>query len=244
MKKKACASLTLLAALFFIGAQSSSQQFKTVESGVVGLDLSGYDGKIKEAVAKASEPGAGEREKLAAASALKERADYFYGAGRPPLYKFALGDYRNVLRFQPDNSEAKERVDTIVSIYESMRRPVPQNGNAESDGRYLVEVFKTVPKQMDFETDKSYSDRETGLSGGAAFVYEFSAPAGKRLSVDIQSRGGDAAFDLMPEGAGNAPALVSGKKNKSYALPIAGKYLIRVYVKSGEADYEMKATLE
>jgi hypothetical protein len=246
MKNRACATLTLFAVLPFIGAQSASQQFKTVESGVVGLDLSRYDEKIKDAVAKASQPGAGAREKLAAASALMKRASYFYSAGRPPLYKFALGDFRNVLRFQPDNAEAKEHADEIISIYQSLGRPVPENGNAEADGRYLVEVFKTTPKQITFETDNPYLDANgSGLSDGTAYVYEFAATAGKSLSVDITSSNNSAVFDLILEGADNSPVLVSGAKSKHHVPLLAGKYLIRVYVKLGKTDYEeVKAVLQ
>ncbi|MDQ1559137.1 MAG: hypothetical protein QOD32_2197, partial [Pyrinomonadaceae bacterium] len=68
-------------------------------------------------------------DKLAAAAALVERGNVYRDAGQPALYKFALGDYRRALRYQPDNAEAREKMDEIVSIYTSLGRPVPENGN-------------------------------------------------------------------------------------------------------------------
>jgi hypothetical protein len=64
-----------------------------------------------------------------AAAAYMERADIFMNAGRPMLYKFALRDYRRTLRYQPDNEQARQSVKTIVDIYTSMGRPVPELGN-------------------------------------------------------------------------------------------------------------------
>jgi len=218
-------------------AQAATEGFTTVE--VEGWDFSSFDVKIKEAVSKAEAPGAGERERLAAASALAARADFFWTAGRPPFYKYALGDYRNVLRFQPDNAEARERVETIVGIYESMRRPVPPNGEAKSGGRYLVEIFKTVPKRIAFEPGQPY-DEGGSVSGGVAYVYEFQARARQRLSVQLKSD--DAVFDLRAAGADDT--LVNGAKSKDFVLPSADEYLIRVYSRKGEASYELKAELK
>jgi hypothetical protein len=230
------ASPTAASPLF---AQAATQEFTTVE--VEGWDFSSFDVKIKEAVSRAEAPGAGERERLAAASALAARADFFWTAGMPPFYKYALGDYRHVLRFQPDNAEARERVDTIVGIYESMSRPVPPNGEAKSGGRYLVEIFKTVPKRIAFETGKPY-DEGGRVSGVVAYVYEFQVRARQRLSVRLKSD--DAVFDLRAAGAGDAPPLVNGAKSRDFVLPSAGEYMIRVYSRKGEAGYELKAELK
>jgi hypothetical protein len=86
------------------------------------------DAKIEKAVAKANAKGATATDKKAAADAYKDRANYYWGAGNVQLYKFALGDYRRVLRYDPDNEEAKERIDYLISIYHSLNRPVPDNG--------------------------------------------------------------------------------------------------------------------
>lgn len=92
-----------------------------------GMDTATLDAKIEKAEAKAK--GGAQADKLAAAAALVERGNVYRDAGQPVLYKFALGDYRRALRYQPDNAEAREKMNEIVSIYQSMGRPVPENGN-------------------------------------------------------------------------------------------------------------------
>ena len=87
------------------------------------------DAKIEKAESRAKASGASEADKLAAAAAYVERANVYRDAGQPVLYKFALGDYRRALRYQPSNEEARAKMDEIVGIYNSMGRPVPTNGN-------------------------------------------------------------------------------------------------------------------
>jgi uncharacterized small protein (DUF1192 family) len=89
------------------------------------LDTSELDARIRKAAEKAKASGASAADKKAAAEAYLARGNEFYSAGKPQLYKYALADFREVLKYDPDNSEAKEKVDTIVSIYQSMGRPVP-----------------------------------------------------------------------------------------------------------------------
>jgi hypothetical protein len=91
-----------------------------------GIDTAVLDAKIEKAEAKAKTGTPAD--KLAAAAALVERGNVYRDAGQPSLYKFALGDYRRALRYQPDNTEAREKMNEIVSIYQSMGRPVPENG--------------------------------------------------------------------------------------------------------------------
>ena len=62
-------------------------------------------------------------------AAYVERANVYYNAGQPRLYKFALGDFRRALRYDPENADAKEKMEMLVSIYKSMGRPIPNNGN-------------------------------------------------------------------------------------------------------------------
>lgn len=94
-----------------------------------GIDTAALDKKIESVEAKAKAAGATQADKLAAASAYVQRANVYRDAGQPMLYKFALGDYRRALRYQPDNEEARAKMDEIVSIYKSMNKPVPENGN-------------------------------------------------------------------------------------------------------------------
>lgn len=92
-----------------------------------GIDTAALDTKIERAEAKAK--SGLQADKLAAAAALVERGNVYRDAGQPALYRFALGDYRRALRYQPDNTEAREKMNEIVGIYQSMGRPVPENGN-------------------------------------------------------------------------------------------------------------------
>jgi hypothetical protein len=92
------------------------------------IDTTAYDARIKQAETKAKTSSATEADKRAAAAAYLERANLYYTAQQPSLYKFALGDFRTVLKYDPSNEEARAKMEQIVSIYQSMGRPVPTNG--------------------------------------------------------------------------------------------------------------------
>jgi hypothetical protein len=104
------------------GAQSPGRTSASV-------DTSALDQKIEQAEMKAKAPNAAQTEKRAAAAAYLERANVFYNAGNPSLYKFALRDFRIALRYDPQNEEARAKHDQIVQIYQSLGRPVPELGN-------------------------------------------------------------------------------------------------------------------
>lgn len=110
-------------------SNSSSTTANSSASEQTGIDTAALDAKIEKAEAKAKAKNATQADKLAAAAAYMERADVFMNAGKPSLYKYALRDYRRTLRYQPDNKQAQESANTIVSIYQSMGRPVPELGN-------------------------------------------------------------------------------------------------------------------
>ena len=89
-------------------------------------DTAELDARIKKAAERAKAPGASAADKKAAADAYLARANVYWSAGQPRLYKYALADFRQVLRYDPDNDEARQKIDTIVGIYQSMGRPVPE----------------------------------------------------------------------------------------------------------------------
>jgi len=89
-------------------------------------DTAELDARIKKAAEKAKAPGATAADKKAAADAYLARANVYWSAGQPRLYKYALADLRQVLKYDPDNAEAQQKIDTIVGIYQSMGRPVPE----------------------------------------------------------------------------------------------------------------------
>ena len=86
------------------------------------------DEKIEKAEAKARAAGASAADKQAAAAAHMARGNYYYNAQDTRLYRYALGDFRRALRYEPGNAEAKEKIEMIESIYRSLGRPVPNNG--------------------------------------------------------------------------------------------------------------------
>ncbi|MCA1593987.1 MAG: hypothetical protein LC754_15310 [Acidobacteria bacterium] len=87
------------------------------------------DAKVEKTTAKATTPAASIADKKAAAAAYLARGNFYYTAGDPRLYRYALGDFRRALRYQPDNEEAKSKVKQIEDIYTySVHRPIPTNG--------------------------------------------------------------------------------------------------------------------
>ncbi len=97
--------------------------------GASGTDTAALDAKIEQAEAKAKAAGASKTDKQAAAAAYLERANVFYTASNPSLYKFALRDFRRTLKYDPANEVARDRKQQIEEIYKSMGRPVPELGN-------------------------------------------------------------------------------------------------------------------
>jgi tetratricopeptide (TPR) repeat protein len=89
-------------------------------------DTAEQDARIKKAAEKAKAPNASAADKKAAAEAYLARGNVYYNAGQPRLYKYALADFRQVLKYDPENEEAKGKVNTIESIYKQMGRPIPE----------------------------------------------------------------------------------------------------------------------
>ena len=90
------------------------------------VDTAELDARIKKAAEKAKASGASAADKKAAADAYLERANVYWSAGQPRLYKYALADFRQVLKYDPDNDEARQKIDTIEGIYQNMGRPIPE----------------------------------------------------------------------------------------------------------------------
>jgi hypothetical protein len=111
------------------GADSAPSASSSPANEATGMDTSAQDARIAQAEARAKAKNATQADKLAAAAAYMERADIFMQAGRPTLYKYALRDYRRTLRYQPDNRQAQDSINTIVAIYKQLGRPVPELGN-------------------------------------------------------------------------------------------------------------------
>lgn len=83
----------------------------------VAFDTSTFDAEI----AKAEKSG----DKNAIAVAYLKRANELTKNGQ---YASALGDYRRTVKNDPSNGEAQQWIMQITSIYESMNRPAPKEG--------------------------------------------------------------------------------------------------------------------
>jgi hypothetical protein len=92
-------------------------------------DTAALDKKVEQAEGKAKATKATQADKQAAAAAYLERGNFYYNAGNPSFYKFALRDFRRTLRYDPNNEEARSKQQQITDIYQSMGRPVPDLGN-------------------------------------------------------------------------------------------------------------------
>jgi tetratricopeptide (TPR) repeat protein len=89
------------------------------------IDTAKFDSAIasaeKAVKAKPSDAAA----KKVAADAYLERGNALTQARQ---YASALGDYRRVLKYDPDNTEAKEWIDQIISIYGMLKKEAPKEG--------------------------------------------------------------------------------------------------------------------
>lgn len=89
------------------------------------VDTKELDARIKESAEKAKMPGAGAAERQGIADAYLERGNVYYSAGQPRLYRYALADFREALRYDPRSKEAKQKIEQIEDIYRKMGRPIP-----------------------------------------------------------------------------------------------------------------------
>lgn len=89
------------------------------------IDTKSFDADIANAEKALKAKPNDDAAKKALAEAYYKRADALTGARQ---YASALGDYRRTLKYDPDNAQAKEWVEQIVSIYDSMGRESPPEG--------------------------------------------------------------------------------------------------------------------
>ena len=227
--------------LLFAFSVSVGQQ---VEPAVLdGFDLSMLDRKILEAVTKANEKGASTSDKEAAAVAYIQRANFFYNAGRPTLYKLAVGDFRRALRFQPGLAEAQEKLDQIVDIYKSLERSPPANGSdtdtVANDPKF---TYRVKPVAVSFENG-STTLSET-LAAGIGYWYEFEGVEGRQLSVQMKSGKSPAAFSLYHKRQDQNEPLAEDTAVWNGMLDASGKYLIKVPARNEEYTFTLKLKIK
>ena len=100
------------------GKTKWTQSGEPIDTKALDADIANADKALK---AKPNDEAA----KKALAEAYYKRADALTQARQ---YASALGDYRRTLKYDPSNTQAKEWVDQIVSIYDGMGRESPPEG--------------------------------------------------------------------------------------------------------------------
>lgn len=93
--------------------------------GGEAIDTSNFDQEIARAEKALKQKPNDVEARAALAHAYLARADALKTAKQ---YRAALGDYRRTLKYDPDNAEAREMSETIISILQVMKRDVPAEG--------------------------------------------------------------------------------------------------------------------
>ena len=105
-------------------SNAPSSGSKWTQSGDA-FDTSEFDAAVASAekalVAKSADEGL----KLALGAAYLKRAT---ALTEKRQYASALGDYRRTLKYDPSNAEAKQWIEQIMSIYKSINRSYPAEG--------------------------------------------------------------------------------------------------------------------
>jgi hypothetical protein len=104
---------------------SADQSSQTSSPNQQAIDVSDMTEKIEQAEKdlKAKPGDEGAKETLAAA--YFERA---FALTKAAQYRAALGDFRKGLKLKPDDQEARDMHDQIISIFESIGRQPPKEG--------------------------------------------------------------------------------------------------------------------
>lgn len=230
-------SLTLPFGTFTPPLLGNVQARQVAPVEIEGWDISSLDDKVAESAGKAMGASASQRDKADAAAAYLRRANFFYGAARPILYKLAVGDFRRVLRFQPDNEEAREKLEQIVSIYQSMERPVPENGNEGDVYNDPNARYKLRPQLIKFSSGEETINLSETLPLGLAYVYEVSG--GQQIHVKLKANDKGAVFTVYKEHLDDASRIIAEATDWNGAASGEGNYLIKVVPKKDAAIFRL-----
>lgn len=105
-------------------AQPSGARSKWTQGGDP-IDTKPFDTAIASAEAALAKTPSDAEAKKALAAAYLSRAEALTTARQ---YASALGDYRKTLKHDPSNETAKEWIDQIITIYASINRSSPKEG--------------------------------------------------------------------------------------------------------------------
>lgn len=109
------------------------------------IDTAKFDADIARLEKQAEKNPGDDATRSALAKAYLARAGALTNARQ---YRVALGDYRRVLRYDPDNEEAQQMARTIVGIMKDMGREVPEEGDEPSPLPYNAETVEDDNKAV------------------------------------------------------------------------------------------------
>ena len=201
------------------------------------------DLRIARAENKLAAANATDADRAAAADAYLARGNIYFAAGTPSLYRFALGDYRRALRYQSNLGEAREKAEQITSIYESMGRPVPTNGDEPAE---RLEEMTAKAERLSFAGEPAAASASGDITRGAVRDYVLTIPAGRRVRVRLTPAEGPArnpvAFNFYEAREGAAVRLALGATDWSGDLERASDYIVRVGPLTHGARYRLEVT--
>jgi hypothetical protein len=201
------------------------------------------DLRIARAESRLAAPNATRADRAAAAAAYVERGNIYFAAGTPSLYRFALGDFRRAAKYDPANSEAREKAARIVGVFDSMGRPVPTNGDEPAE---RLEEMIAKAERLSFAGEPVSAAATGEVARGAVRDYAVTIPAGRRVSVRIAPREGPArnpvSFNFYEARDGAAVRLALGQTDWSGDLEREAQYIIRVGPLTHGARYRLEVT--
>ena len=156
-----------------------------------GADTAALDAKIEQAEAKAKASGATAADKKAAAAAYLERANVFYAAGHPSLYKFALRDFRRTMQASTRRTRKRaprsNRSKTSISQWDDPSRnwvTSPEDLSRETFGNLTNSSFRGQLCAPLFFTPSllSVSHSRSAQTGWSTAPHRNSSKAGRSSS--------------------------------------------------------------
>lgn len=200
-------------------------------------DTQSLDIKIAKAEVKAALPNSTDGDRRAAAAAYLERGNVYYTAAMPRLYKFALGDFRRALKYQPDLAEAREKADQIISIYRSMARPIPFNGTEPPE-----RANETVAgaRRMELKSGIALAPIKDEIEAGAIKDYVFCVPAGQTISISTHAEKQVAGFNLYQVYDGALIRRALDVAEWTGEIKQAGDYVLRVGPAREKSTYALE----
>ena len=207
------------------------------------LSTRDLDVRIARAEARLAAAGATDADRAAAAEAYLARGNVYFSAGSPSLYKFALGDFRRALSYRSTLSEAREKAEQLTSIYESMGRPVPTNGDEPAE---RLDEMLAKAERLTFAGEPAAAGASGEITRGAVRDYVMTIPAGCRVRVRLTPAEGPArnpvSFNFYEARDGAAVRLALGATDWAGDLERGSQYLVRIGPLTHGARYRLEVT--